>query len=304
MIKVQDIAYVRFAAPDLDVMQRFASDFGLVLTARENDTLYHRGSDPSPYVHVTSLGDAGFRGVAFEAASAEDLAAASKLEGASPVEKLEAPGGGQVVRFTDPDGYQVEIVHGRELLASLSVPTTTGVNRGSDRQRVGSVHRPPAGPSSVKRLGHAVVRVADFRRSEEWYKSRFGFLSSDEVYLGEPENVITAFLRCDRGDQYADHHTLLCVGIGEPGFDHAAFEVEDVDAVMAGHDHLTNAGYDHHAGIGRHILGSQIFDYWRDPWGHVVEHFTDGDLLNADYQTGHHDPGTALGTAWGSFSTD
>jgi catechol 2,3-dioxygenase-like lactoylglutathione lyase family enzyme len=304
MIKVQDIAYVRFAAPDLDVMQRFASDFGLVLTARENDTLYHRGSDPSPYVHVTSLGDAGFRGVAFEAASAEDLAAASKLEGASPVEKLEAPGGGQVVRFTDPDGYQVEIVHGRELLASLSVPTTKGVNRGSDRQRVGSVHRPPAGPSSVKRLGHAVVRVADFRRSEEWYKSRFGFLSSDEVYLGEPENVITAFLRCDRGDQYADHHTLLCVGIGEPGFDHAAFEVEDVDAVMAGHDHLTNAGYDHHAGIGRHILGSQIFDYWRDPWGNVVEHFTDGDLLNADYQTGHHDPGTALGTAWGSFSTD
>jgi catechol 2,3-dioxygenase-like lactoylglutathione lyase family enzyme len=304
MIKVQDIAYVRFAAPDLDVMQRFASDFGLVLTARENDTLYHRGSDPSPYVHVTELGDAGFRGVAFEAASAEDLAAASKLEGASPVEKLEAPGGGQVVRFTDPDGYQVEIVHGRELLASLSVPTTKGVNRGSDQQRVGSVHRPPAGPSSVKRLGHAVVRVADFRRSEEWYKSRFGFLSSDEVYLGEPENVITAFLRCDRGDQYADHHTLLCVGIGEPGFDHAAFEVEDVDAVMAGHDHLTNAGYDHHAGIGRHILGSQIFDYWRDPWGHVVEHFTDGDLLNADYQTGHHDPGTALGTAWGSFSTD
>ena len=304
MIKVQDIAYVRFAAPDLDVMQRFASDFGLVLTDRENDTLYHRGSDPSPYVHVTELGDAGFRGVAFEAASAEDLAAASKLAGASPVEKLEAPGGGQVVRFTDPDGYQVEIVHGRELLPSLSVPTGKGVNRGSERQRVGSVHRPPAGPSSVKRLGHAVVRVADFRRSEEWYKSRFGFLSSDEVYLGEPENVITAFLRCDRGDQYADHHSLLCVGIGEPGFDHAAFEVEDVDAVMAGHDHLTNAGYDHHAGIGRHILGSQIFDYWRDPWGHVVEHFTDGDLLNADYQTGHHDPGTALGTAWGSFSTD
>jgi catechol 2,3-dioxygenase-like lactoylglutathione lyase family enzyme len=304
MIKVQDIAYVRFAAPDLDVMQRFASDFGLVLTAREGDTLYHRGSDPSPYVHVTELGDAGFRGVAFEADSAEDLAAASKLEGASPVEKLEAPGGGRVVRFTDPDGYQVEIVHGREPLAALSVPIAKGVNRGSERQRVGSVHRPPTGPSSVKRLGHAVVRVADFRRSEEWYKSRFGFLSSDEVYLGEPENVITAFLRCDRGDQYADHHTLLCVGIGEPGFDHAAFEVEDVDAIMAGHDHLTSAGYDHHAGIGRHILGSQIFDYWRDPWGHVVEHFTDGDLLNADYQTGHHDPGTALGTAWGSFAAD
>jgi catechol 2,3-dioxygenase-like lactoylglutathione lyase family enzyme len=304
MIKVQDIAYVRFSAPDLDAMQRFAADFGLELTAREKDTLYHRGSDSSPYIHVTELGDAGFRGVAFEAGSAEDLMAASKLEGASPIEKLDAPGGGQVVRFTDPDGYQVEIVHGREQLEVLPVPIAEGVNRGSERQRLGSVHRPPTGPSSVKRLGHAVVRVANFRRSEEWYKSRFGFLSSDEVYLGEPDNVITAFMRCDRGDEYADHHTLLCVGIGEPGFDHAAFEVEDVDAVMAGHDHLTSAGYDHHAGIGRHVLGSQIFDYWRDPWGHVLEHFTDGDLLNADYETGHHDPGTALGTAWGSFISE
>jgi catechol 2,3-dioxygenase-like lactoylglutathione lyase family enzyme len=305
MIQVQDIAYVRFSVPDLDAMERFAVDFGLVLTARENDTLYHRGSDTSPYVHVTELGDAGFRGVAFEAASSDDLVAASKLEGASAVEKIEAPGGGQVVRFTDPDGYQVEIVHGREQLAALPVPISTGVNRGSERQRIGSVHRPPAGPSSVKRLGHVGVRVADFRRSEDWYKSRFGFLSSDEIYLGEHENVVAAFMRCDRGNEYADHHTLVCVGMGEPGLDHAAFEVEDVDALMAGHDHLTSNGdYKHHAGIGRHVLGSQIFDYWCDPWGHVVEHFTDGDLLNADYEAGQYDPGTALGTMWGSFAAD
>lgn len=301
MIKVQDIAYVRFAAPDLDVMQRFAADFGLVLTSREGDVLYHRGTDPSPYCHVTELGDAGFRGVAFEAASSEELAGAAELEGASPIEKIEAPGGGQRVCFTDPDGYRVEVVNGREKLPALSVPTTSGVNRGSDRQRFGTVHRPPSGPSSVKRLGHAVVRVADFRRSEAWYKSRFGFLSSDEIYLGEPDNVITAFLRCDRGDEYTDHHTLLCVGLGDPGFDHAAFEVEDVDALMSGHDHLVKGEYDHHAGIGRHVLGSQIFDYWRDPWGHVVEHFADGDLLNARNETELHDPGIALGTLWGSF---
>lgn len=303
MIKVQDIAYVRFAVPDLDAMLKFAADFGLTLTAREKDVLYHRGSDPSPYVHVTEKADeAGFLGLALEAASAEDLMLASEMEGASAVEKIDAPGGGQRVRFTDPDGYGVEVVHGRELLPPLTVPTSHGVNRGSERQRLGSVHRPPSGPSSVKRLGHCVIRVADFRRSEDWYKSRFGFLSSDEVYIGEPENVVTAFMRCDRGDEYADHHTLLCVGLGEPGFDHAAFEVEDLDALMAGHDHLTSGSYDHHAGIGRHILGSQIFDYWRDPWGNVLEHFTDGDLLDANAKTTSHDPGTALGTLWGSFA--
>lgn len=302
MIKVQDIAYVRFSVPDLDLMEKFGADFGLKLTAREEDVLYHRGSDSSPYLHVAKLGDeAAFAGLAFEAASAEDLVAASKLDGASEVEKLEAPGGGQRVRFTDPDGYAIEVVYGREELPVLDVPTSQGVNRGSQRQRLGRVHRPPTGPSSVKRLGHAVIRVADFKRSQDWYQSRFGFLTSDEVYLGDPDNVITAFMRCDRGEEYSDHHTLLCVGIGEPGFDHAAFEVEDVDALMAGHDQMVSAGYDHHAGIGRHVLGSQIFDYWRDPWGHVLEHFTDGDLLDAKAEKTSHDPGTALGTLWGSF---
>ncbi len=302
MIKVKDIAYVRFAAPDLDAMERFLSDFGLVVTTRTRDVLYARATDPSPYVHVTERGEAGFRGVAFEAASAEDLSAAAKLEGASAVEKIEAPGGGERVRFSDPDGFAVEIVHGRQELPPLTVRSAAPLNRGSDRRRLGDLQRTQAGPACVKRLGHIVLRVSDFRRSEAWYKSRFGFLSSDEVYLGERDNVITAFMRCDRGDVYTDHHTFLCVGVGEVGFDHAAFEVEDIDAVMLGHDHLKQASYEHHAGIGRHILGGQVFDYWRDPWGHMVEHFTDGDLLNARHKAALHDPAAALGTQWGRFS--
>jgi catechol 2,3-dioxygenase-like lactoylglutathione lyase family enzyme len=302
MIKVVDIAFVRFAAPDLDAMERFVRDFGLVVTARTDDVLYARGTDPSPYVHVTERGDAGFRGVAFEAASAGDLDAAAGLEGASAVEKIDAPGGGRRVRFTDPDGFAVEVVHGREELPPLPVPRAAAMNRGSDRQRLGQLQRVPPGPAPVKRIGHAVVRVSDFRRSEAWYRQHFGFVSSDEIYLGERDNIVTSFMRCDRGDEYTDHHTFLCIGLGEVGFDHAAFELEDVDAVMVGHDHLERAGYDHHAGIGRHVLGSQIFDYWRDPWGHVLEHFTDGDLLNARSEKGLYDPATALGTQWGRFA--
>jgi catechol 2,3-dioxygenase-like lactoylglutathione lyase family enzyme len=302
MIKIKDIAFVRFGAPDLDAMAGFLGDFGLVVTTRSDDVIHARGTDPSPYVHVTERGEPGFRGVAFEAASAADLDAAGKLEGASAVEKIDAPGGGRCVRFTDPDGYAVWVVHGREELAPLPVRSAAPYNRGGDRPRLGELQRVGAGPPSVKRLGHVVVRVGDFRRSEAWYKSRFGFLSSDEVYLGPRENVITAFMRCDRGDEYTDHHTFLCIGVGEVGFDHAAFEVEDIDAVMVGHDHLERRGYVHHAGVGRHVLGSQVFDYWRDPWGHVLEHFTDGDLLNRRHETGVHDVATALGTQWGRFS--
>jgi len=304
MIKVKDIAYARFAAPDLDAMERFVTDFGLVVTARRDDLLYARGTDPSPYLHVSERGEAGFRGVAFEAASADDLLAASKLGGASPVEKIEAPGGGQRVRFTDPDGYEIEVVHGRELLPPLAVRSAAPLNRGSDRQRRGALQRVQAGPACVKRVGHAGLRVRDFRRSQAWYTSRFGFVSSDEVYLGAPDNIIAAFMRCDRGDVHADHHTLVCVGVGEGevGLDHVAFEVEDFDAVMVGHEHLKQAGYEHKMGVGRHVLGSQVYDYWCDPWGHVLEHFTDGDLLNERHETGVHDPSVALGSQWGTLA--
>ena len=299
MIKVQDLAYVRFGVSDLDTMARFAGDFGLILTSREGDTLYHRGADASPYCHVAELGEPGFRGLAFEAATEADLEVAAKIAGASSIEKIDAPGGGQRVRLTDPDGNAIDVVHGRKKLDSLPVPTASGVNRGSDRTRLGSLHRPPLGPSSVKRLGHAVVKVADFEASKAWYQSNLGFLSSDEIFIGAPENVLSAFMRCDRGDDYTDHHTLALAQLGEPGLEHAAFEVEDIDSLMAGHDHLVKAEYEHHAGVGRHVLGSQIFDYWKDPFGNTVEHYADGDLLNASHETGLVGPEVALGTLWG-----
>ena len=301
MIKVQDIAYVRFGAPDLEAMERFLADFGLAVTARDEDRLFMRGTDPEPYVHVTERGGPGFRGVAFELASEEDLHTAAALEGASPVEKLDAPGGGQCVRFTDPDGNAVELAYGRERLAPLPVHGASPLNRGSDRQRRGVLQRVPQGPPAVKRLGHAVVRVSDYAKSTAWYRERCGFVSSDDVYLGDAANVVASFLRCDRGAEYTDHHTFLCVGLGEPGFDHAAFEVEDFDAVMTGHDLLGKAGYRHKMGVGRHVLGSQVYDYWNDPWGHTLEHFTDGDLLNRDHETGRWDPGVALGAQWGTM---
>jgi catechol 2,3-dioxygenase-like lactoylglutathione lyase family enzyme len=300
MIRIQDVEWVRFTAPDLDRMERFLADFGLVRTERTADALYMRGSDPAPWIHETRLGEPGFAGVGFRAASAADLRAAAARDGASPVEPVREPGGGQRVRFVDPDGFPVEVVHGREAAAPLAVERAAPLNTGAEHPRTGRLQRVPRGPAQVKRLGHAVLRVRDFRTSSAWYESRFGLLRSDEVYLGQTENLILAFLRCDRGEVPVDHHTFLCIGTGQPGFDHAAFEVEDFDAVMTGHEHLEAAGWTHKAGVGRHILGSQVFDYWCDPWGHTLEHFTDSDLLDASAKAGLYDPSVALGTQWGS----
>jgi catechol 2,3-dioxygenase-like lactoylglutathione lyase family enzyme len=299
MIKVSDIEFVRFAAPDLARMEQFLLDFGLTRVETGGSALYMRGTGPTPWLHQTVEGEAGFRGVAFRVETAADLEAASRLDGASAIEELGEPGGGRCVRFTDPDGFHVEIVQGREPALPLPVERALPLNCGSQRPRIGRRQQVPTGPAQVRRLGHIVLEVSNFRQSSDWYRSRFGFLPSDEVYLGDEDNILTAFLRCDRGPIPVDHHTLLCVGLGKAKFDHIAFEVEDFDAVMAGQAHLKAAGYAHSAGVGRHVLGSQIFDYWKDPFGHTVEHFTDGDLFDASAAANLYDPGVALGTHWG-----
>ena len=80
---------------------------------------------------------------------------------------------------------------------------------------------------------------------------------------------------------------------------HSAYQVSDFDALAAGGQHLLDEGYYRSWGIGRHIQGSQIFDYWRDPDGFLVEHFADGDRFDASMEPGWA-PMTASGLAqWG-----
>jgi hypothetical protein len=53
--------------------------------------------------------------------------------------------------------------------------------------------------------------------------------------------------------------------------------------------------------IGRHLIGSQIFDYWRDPDGFLVEHFIDSDMFGCTIEPGWS-PLTASGLRqWGSM---
>ncbi len=286
-VKVKDVAFVRFRAPDLDVMETFLTEFGMHRSDRTADTLYMRGTGDEGYLHVTHLGDEpGFIGFAFEADTEADLLELSTKEGFSEVEDLDGPGGGRVVRTVDPNGFQVEVVAQRSSLGRVAFPDTAlpGVssrNDGSERPRVGEPVRLPSGPSHVQRLGHCVLDVLDFRASESWYKEHFGLVTSDEIALSE-DMALGAFLRCDRGPVYVDHHTLFLIGIGRASFNHAAFEVANFDDLMVGHSHLKANGRTPQWGIGRHVLGSQIYDYWLDPHGSMLEHWTDGDLFNND----------------------
>lgn len=303
--KAFDIAYVHIAVDDMDRMAAFLNRFGMAAsTLKTSDdgraVLYSRGAGGAPYQHIAETGDNRFIGFGFEFERQQDLDALAQMEGASKVEDIDAPGGGKRVRFTDPNGYQVAAIQGWRRMAPNEPQQRPPINTGSDQPRLGEPVCLQTRPSQVKRLGHCVLRVKDFRASEAWYKERFGLISSDEIYAGEESNVIGAFMRCDRGDIPVDHHSLFLLQAPEPGLQHAAFEVHDWDDLMLGHDELEQGGYTHQWGVGKHILGSQVFDYWHDPFGNVMEHFTDGDLFDNTRPPGLAPVTSLLAVQWGA----
>ena len=299
MIKVTGLAYARFRAPDLDEMEIFLKHFGLERSARTETALYMRATDEDHHVHITEIGNPAFIGPAFYAGSESDLEKLARVPGASNVEEINEPGGGKRVRIKDPDGFEVEIVYGIKSLDRIPVKKSYKTNNGDDVRRKGELVRLTPGAVQCKRVGHIVLNVTDFNASDVFYKNNFGFISSDECQNSDGETIF-AFNRLDKGKEYVDHHTLLTVPADEASLGHLAFEVEDINAVYMGHEHLKSMGYHHSWGIGRHILGSQIFDYWFDPLGFRVEHWTDGDLLNDEIPMGNTPADTALDVQWGT----
>jgi catechol 2,3-dioxygenase-like lactoylglutathione lyase family enzyme len=297
IIKVSDIAFPRFQAPDLDRMEAFLIDFGMRRSARTESALYMRGTDSRHHVHVTHLGEPAFLGFAFQAARREDLRTLAEAVRAE-VEPLAEPGGGEVVRLTDPDGRRIDVVYGIAELAPLPLQTHPPLNSGAQRARIGTLQRVAPGPSQVKRCGHAAIKTTDLDRLWRWYHRCLGLLVSDDFYIEGPEKPFGRFARCDRGTLPTDHHTLLLLEMGEVKLGHVAWEVADFDDLMVGHDRLNAIGARHYWGIGRHVLGGQIFDYWKDPLGFTVEHWTDSDLLDAGTAPGSHHI-LAAGNQWG-----
>ena len=147
-------------------------------------------------------------------------------------------------------------------------------------------------------MGHVVLELADYQATCAWYTQHFGFIPSDVQVLPDGSPAV-AFMRLDLGDTPADHHTLALAQGFAPMHSHSAFELVDADAVGMGQRVLRERGWKHAWGIGRHILGSQIFDYWQDPWGAKHEHYCDGDVFTADEPAGIHPVSREAMSQWG-----
>ncbi len=150
-----------------------------------------------------------------------------------------APAQGRSMVLHDPDGNNV-------IIAWYAVPRLRAT-----------------GDQSPSHLGHVVLWTPDPGRMEAFY-GWLGFQVSDRTVRG------MSFLRCN-----GDHHTLALVKGNRTGLQHIAFDGHDLDHVMQTYGKLKAAGVPCIWGPGRHGPGSNIFTYYKDPAGNVIELYSD-----------------------------
>ena len=297
--RAQSLAHLIFERPDLDRAQRFLTDFGLRVAERTSETLYMRGTGFAPYCYrVTRAVQPRFVGLGLAVAERKDLEQLAALQPGARIEPCPHPGGGETVSLKDPSGFTVEAVCGQSQARPQAHRAPLPLNLSGEQVRVNQTQRPPADPPEILRLGHVVLEVADYQATCGWYTRHFGLIPSDVQLLPDGSPAVS-FMRLDLGEMPADHHSLALAQGFMPTYSHSAYEVVDADAVGMGQRVLRERGWKHAWGIGRHILGSQVFDYWQDPWGHKHEHYCDGDLFTADRPTGIHAASREAMAQWG-----
>jgi len=159
---------------------------------------------------------------------------------ASPQE-LSTPGRGYGFRFLDPDNRCIE----------LSADVTTGVAG-------------DAGPVPQK-LAHVVVNTPDIDRATAFYRDVLGFKISDWS-----EHVMS-FLRCN-----PEHHSIAFNAAPHAGYNHSSWTMASIDELFRAQGRVRACGSPLMWGTGRHGPGSQVFNYFVEPSGYVVELIADG----------------------------
>ena len=235
---------VELSTPDLEGSVAFYTEiWGLEIAARQADKVFLAATGSDFHVLELKAGtEAALRKVTFRVRSREDLPVlAERLLQAGctllrPPGPADAPSGGEHFVVREPQGSTLEFVYG-------------------DRTK-------PARIVANKpfRLAHVNINSADIEALSTFYQSALGFRLTDRSKL-------MAFLRCND-----DHHTVVLAEAPVNGLNHVAFQMPDLESVMRGSGNVKDAGYPIGWGVGRHGPGDNVFAYFVDPAGVVVEY--------------------------------
>lgn len=248
MLGITHLRHIGLICPNLDKQARFYEEvWGLDrVPDTEGDTVYFRGAGPEH--HILSLYPGENRGlhhIAFGMVDKNAVDRAADILQSKGVRIIQEPGyldeagKGYGLRFLDPENRCIE----------LSAWVETNIKEWT-KKNVDPI-----------KLNHVVMNTADLDMITDFYTNVVGFKVTD---WSEHQMV---FLRCNK-----KHHSLAFNQDIHASCNHIAYEVNSVDELMRGIANVRAAGFQEIWGPGRHGPGDNIFCYFQDPSGFVMEY--------------------------------
>lgn len=237
---------IRLADPDPAALGDFYVDtWGLTHVETTDGVVYLRGNGIEHHALAIEPGSARHMAtLSFAAHDADAVDAVAERVRESGIDLIDGPGtrdepgGGWMVRFADPEGRVIEV--------------SAGV----------TPHESELDTSGPTGLSHVVLNSVDPAASRRFFVDVLGFVVSDWY-----ENDLMVFLRCN-----PVHHCVVFQPNEFATVNHVAFEVDTVDDVMKAMGRLGGLGLEPVWGPGRHGPGGNVFCYFADPAGTVIEY--------------------------------
>lgn len=252
------IRSVALGVPDIARAEAFYTEtWGLTVAARQGDVAYLRATGRDHHVLALHSHDGaeilsvGFRVPAEEnparIASAVKNARGSVIE---PVATNAEPDGGMALKVASPEGYVLLFHYGDTLH-----------DRGDERS------------AFPLRMSHVNLNCADIETTSRFFQQVLGFKLTDR-------SKAMAFLRCNQ-----DHHAVVLADSGLNGLNHIAFMMPDIESAMRGSGRMIDHGFPIGWGVGRHGPGNNVFSYFVDPFGFVIEYTAEVLQVDDAYQS-------------------
>jgi catechol 2,3-dioxygenase-like lactoylglutathione lyase family enzyme len=252
-LMVTRIGHVALRVTDLETSVAFAEEvLGLREAERASGISYLTCNERHHELQLIASEEAGCDHVGLEVATADDLDVLRDrlvAEGAPILsEQPEERGIEQALRFEAPGGHVFELF--------------TGMARGETTRYA----TPAAQP---RKFGHVTLKSDDPPTLEGFLSRALGFRLSDRM------GKALSWMRCS-----SDHHGIGIVKGTPDSLHHYAFELESWATIEQAADHLLVHDRRFIYGPGRHGPGNNLFSYFVDPEGVMVEYFAD--LLRID----------------------
>ncbi len=249
---------VDLMVPDLAAARSFYTEvWGLAAVDHAGPALVLRATGADHHVLVLRQGPPALHSITFRAASrnaVEQAAAAAQAAGGrvlAPPGPVDWPGGGFGVAVVDPQGRTLRLVHGDE----TRTPDAPVVDR-------------------PERLSHVNINSDATDATARFFTDALGFRLSDR-------SKIMAFVRCN-----SDHHAVVIADAAVNGLNHVAFMMPSLEGVMRGAGRVVDHGTPIGWGVGRHGPGDNVFAYFVDPFGIVIEYTAEVLQVDDGYRVG------------------